>query len=147
MAWWSWMILGLFLFASELLIVDVAFYLVFIGFAAIVVGAIGLLGITLEPTTQWLLFSALSIVAMVLFRKRLYERLRGSTPDYADGLAGEYIVIDSALEPGKTCRQQFRGTQWTIVNRGTVTIEPNTEVAIDATEGLTIVLAPQANLD
>ena len=145
MAWWGWMILGLFLLGSELLVVDVAFYLVFIGFAAIIVGIVGLLGVGLEPTMQWLLFSVLAIISMVMFRRRLYDKLRGSTPDYGDGLAGQRIIIDTRLEPGKSCRQNFRGTDWTIVNRGAVTIEPHSEVVIDRTEGLTIVITPQAS--
>jgi membrane protein implicated in regulation of membrane protease activity len=144
MAWWSWMLLGLLLLGSELLVVDAAFFLVFIGFAALVMGTLSLFGLALDPSMQWLLFSVLALVSMVLFRKRLYQKLRGSTPDYGDGLAGERIVIDTALDPGQTSRQHFRGTQWTIVNRGAARVEQNTEVTIDSTEGLTIVIKPGA---
>ena len=143
MPWLGWGVLGLFLLASELLFVDAAFYLVFIGVAAIGVGALGLLQFGLEPSMQWLVFSVLAIVSMVLFRKRLYTMLRGATPDYGDGLTGERIILETALEPGKSCRQHFRGTQWTIVNRGSASVEPNTEVVIASTEGLTIIVSPQ----
>ena len=144
MPWWGWVVLGLLLLASELLFVDAAFYLVFIGVAAIGVGALGLLEFGLEPSMQGLVFSVLAVESMVLFRKRLYTMLRGSTPDYGDGLAGERIIIDTLLEPGKSCRQHFRGTDWTIVNRGSASVEPNTEVVIEATEGLKIIVTPKA---
>lgn len=141
MPWWGWMILGLFFLGSELLVVDAAFYLVFIGFAAIVVGAVGLLGFELEQSMQWLLFSGIALFAMIAFRKRVYEKLRGGGPDYAEGLTGEKIILDQPLEAGHSCRQSYRGTDWTIVNRGTARLEANTEVQIQSTEGLTIIVS------
>lgn len=141
MPWWGWMVLGLFFLGSELLVVDAAFYLVFIGFAAIVVGALVGVGIAFEPAMQWLLFSGIALFAMIVFRKRLYEKLRGTGPEYGDGLAGSKITLDRPLAPGESCRQSFRGTDWTIVNRGTATVAANTEVEIHSTEGLTIVVS------
>lgn len=141
MPWWGWMILGLFFLGSELLVVDAAFYLVFIGFAALVVGALGAMGFALEASMQWLLFSGIALVAMVTFRRRLYEKLRGTGEEYAEGLSGETIVLDKPLEAGQSCRQSFRGTDWTVVNRGSTRIEAHTEVQIERTEGLTIILS------
>ena len=71
MPWWGWIIFGMLLLGSELFIVDVAFYLVFIGIAAAITGLVGLAGIELALWGQWLLFAALAIVSMVLFRERL----------------------------------------------------------------------------
>lgn len=141
MPWWGWIILGLLLLGSELLIVDVAFYLVFIGFAALVVGALSALGIVMEQSMQWILFAGISLFSMIVFRKRVYEKLRGNGPDYADGLAGEKIVLDQPLAPGQSGRQSFRGTDWTIVNRGGTQLEAGSEVEINSTEGLTIIVS------
>ena len=141
MPWWGWMIFGLFLLGSELLIVDAAFFLVFIGIAAIVTGAIVASGLVLEPWVQWLVFSVLALISMVLFRKRLYKQLRSSTADYQEGLAGEMMRLEQLLEPGQSCRQSYRGTDWTVVNRGSERIEAQTEVKIDRTEGLTIIVS------
>lgn len=141
MPWWGWMIFGLFLLGSELLVVDAAFFLVFIGIAAILTGAVEASGFILEPWAQWLVFSGFSLISMVLFRKRLYKQLRGSTADYPEGLAGELLRIEQPLEPGQSCRQSYRGTDWTVVNRGSERIEAQTEVRIDRTEGLTIIVS------
>lgn len=143
MPWWGWMIVGLFLLGSELLVVDAAFYLVFVGTAAILTGAVVAAAVVPEPWAQWLLFSLLALVSMILFRKRVYLRLRGTTPEYKDGLAGEKILLEKPLDPGKSCRQSYRGTEWTVVNRGSERIDAQSEVKIDSTEGLTIVVSGQ----
>jgi membrane protein implicated in regulation of membrane protease activity len=141
MPWWGWMIIGLFLLGSELLGVDVAFYLVFIGIAAILTGAIAAAGIVQEPWLQWLLFSVLAIISMVWFRKRVYQKLHRTSSEYQDGLTGETIRLEEPLDPGQTSRQSFRGTDWTITNRGSNRIEAQSEVQIDSTEGLTLIVS------
>ncbi len=147
MPWWGWMILGAFLLGSELMmIVDAAFFLVFIGAAAIATGAVVLAGVALEPWAQWLLFSGLAVVCMVFFRKRLYDRLRAPGVGYQDGLGGERIRLDEALEPGARARQSYRGTDWTVVNRGSTALAAGAEVTIDHVEGATIILTDSASM-
>ena len=73
MPWWGWIIFGALLFGSELMFIDAAFYLVFIGLAAIITGLTEMLGLSLEYWAQWMLFAGLSLVAMVLFREQLYK--------------------------------------------------------------------------
>ena len=141
MPWWGWMIFGLFLLASELVAVEAGFYLVFLGIAAILTGVLSASGFLPEPWAQWVAFSVLAIVSMVLFRKRLFQMLRGNGAVYKDGLSGEKIRLDVSLEPGQSCRQSFRGTDWTIVNRGGERLEAQSEVTIDSTEGLTIIVS------
>ncbi|MDH3536205.1 MAG: NfeD family protein [Gammaproteobacteria bacterium] len=140
MPWWGWMIFGALLLGSELLAVDAGFYLVFIGIAAAITGLIELTGIGLEPWVQWLLFSAISIVLMVLFRKKLYARLRGSGVGYETGPAGETVTVEQALAPGQTGRMSYRGTQWTIVNDSSQPFEQGQQVRISRVDGLTLKL-------
>lgn len=146
MPWWGWMVLGVFLLASELLmIVDAAFFLVFIGAAAIATGAVVLSGLPLAIWAQWLLLSALALVSMVLFRKRLYDKLRAPGVGYEGGMNGEWLRLEQTLEPGASARQSYRGTDWTVVNRGATALVGGTEVRIDRVEGLTIILADSAS--
>ena len=140
MPWWGWLLLGFFLLGSALMVVDVAFYLVFIGVAAILTGLVVLAGFGLEPSVQWILFSVLAIVSMVVFRRRLYEKLRGSAKDYGDGLSGDLIRLQSTLVAGGSCRQNYRGSTWTVTNRGTRDIIAGSEVPISAMEGTTIIV-------
>ena len=43
MAWWAWCLVGVVLFGIELLVIDVQFYLVFAGLAAVATVVVGLL--------------------------------------------------------------------------------------------------------
>lgn len=139
MPWWGWIIFGALLFGSELMFIDAAFYLVFIGLAAILVGLVELLGGNLEYWIQWMLFAGLSLVSMVLFRKQLYEKLRGgSGPGYEAGPAGETIKLEENLGPGDSCRMSYRGTTWTALNNGADAMLKGENVRIHAVDGLTL---------
>ena len=101
MAWWSWMIIGAVMLGAELFVVDAAFYLVFIGFAAVIVGLVELAGVGLEIWVQWVLFSVIAVVLMVFFRRKLYGMMRGTGEDYQSGPAGETVIVSTELGPGK----------------------------------------------
>ena len=140
MPWWGWMILGAILFGSELLIVDAGFYLVFIGVAAALVGLVELAGVGLEPWVQWALFSVIALVSMVLFRQKLYAKLRGSGVGYEVGPAGEIVTVEQALQPGESGRLAYRGTEWTVVNTSDEVFEQGQHVQISSVQGLTLKL-------
>ena len=140
MPWWGWIIFGALLLGSELLIVDAGFYLVFIGLAAALTGVIELTGIGLEPWLQWVVFSIFSLVAMVLFRKKLYDKLRGSGVGYETGPSGEIVTVEQSLQPGETGRLAYRGTEWTVVNNSDQVFVQGQHVQISGVEGLTLKL-------
>ena len=142
MPWWGWMIFGAFLLGSELLAIDAAFYLVFIGIAAILTGLVDLIGLELEFWAQWVLFAGLSLVTMVLFRKQLYQKIRGGSIGYDASPAGEILKLEQTLRPGDSCRMAHRGTTWTILNKGSETIEKGSKVQVNSVEGLTLVIGP-----
>ena len=139
MPWWGWIIFGVLLFGSELMLIDAAFYLVFIGLAAIIVGLVELLGLSLQYWQQWMLFAGLSLVSMVLFRQQLYQKLRGgSGPGYEAGPAGETIKLEQDLAPGDSCRMSYRGTTWTVFNADADAMTNGEKVHIDSVDGLTL---------
>ncbi len=140
MPWWGWIIFGALLLGSELLIVDAGFYLVFIGIAAALTGVIELAGIGLEPWLQWVVFSIISLVLMVLFRKKLYDKLRGSGVGYETGPSGEIVTVEQTLQPGETGRLAYRGTEWTVVNNSDQVFKQGQHVQISAVVGLTLKL-------
>ncbi len=140
MPWWGWIIFGALLLGSELLVVDAGFYLVFIGIAAAITGLIELAGAGLEPWLQWIAFSAISITLMVLFRKKLYAKLRGSGVGYETGPAGEIVTVVQALEPGASGRMAYRGTEWAIVNESGETLDNGQRVRISRVDGLKLIL-------
>jgi membrane protein implicated in regulation of membrane protease activity len=138
MTWWGWMILGAFLFGSELFAIDAQFYLVFLGVSAMLVGVADLLGIAMPEWVQWLVFAALSLISMFTFRKSLYDKIRGDVPGFKEGVAGDHVQIDAELAPGTDSRTQFRGTDWTVLNVGSKTITAGTRAKIVKADGLTL---------
>ncbi len=144
---WGWMIFGAFLLGSELLGVDAAFYLVFIGLAAVLTGFIEVIGIDLEPWVQWLAFSVFGLVLMIFFRKKLYQKLRGDGVGYEVGPTGEMVQMAETLQPGDSGRLSFRGTDWTVVNDGDTTIEKGSRVRISRIDGLTLIVNNGAGND
>lgn len=139
MPWWAWLVFGIGLLGVEMFVIDAQFYLVFIGLSAAVVGLLGLAGIQLPEWAQWLIFSGLAIVAMLAFRRRLYELVRGRSGQVEERLTvGDRVVIVSRLEPGQSDRVEYRGTTWTARNTGSIAIEAGREAIIAHVDGLTL---------
>ena len=140
MEWWAWIAVGAILLGSELAFVDAQFYLVFIGTSALIVGCLKVLGIDLAASLQWLLFAVLAFGSMVIFRRRIYRRLRRNLPIMKQGPAGESVVMPASLAPGDTCRLEFHGSYWSAVNAGSSVIVAGARARIDRVDGLTLVV-------
>jgi len=138
MPWWGWIVVGAALLGSELLLVDADFYLVLLGSAAIVVGLADVAGLGGPIWAEWLAFAALSVVAMVFFRERIYRRLRASARAVPDGMLGEIAVVKEGLAPGSVGRAELRGTVWTARNLGSERIEAGERARVESAEGLTL---------
>ena len=137
MPWWAWLVLGIGLLGAEMFVIDAQFYLVFIGLSAAVVGLLGLAGVDLPNWAQWLIFSALAVVAMLAFRRRVYELVRHRDGHVDERLTlGDRVLIPSRLEPGQSARVDYRGTTWTARNVGAAAIEGGREAVIAQVDGL-----------
>ncbi len=141
---WGWLVVGIGLLGVEMFVIDAEFYLVFIGASAILVGLLGLVGLSLPDWAQWLTFAAFAIVTMVAFRRRLYERLRRQQHPVDERIThGDLVLVPTRLEPGQSCRVEYRGSSWTARNTGGSAIEAGTEARIDSVDGLTLHLSTQ----
>ncbi len=138
MIWWAWIALGLVLMGAEMLLVDAAFYLVFIGVAALLVGVAQTVGLDLPIWAQWVCFAILSAVLMVLFRERLYNRLRGGGMGYKDPAVGRLVDVEEDVDPGMETRVRMRGSRWNAVNIGSSTIARGSKARIARVDGLTL---------
>ena len=138
MTWWAWLILGAVLFGAEMIAIDAQFYLVFLGLSAGLVGLAGLVGIHMPEWLQWMVFAALSLIAMFTFRKSLYDRIRGGAPGFHDSVDGEFLVVAQDLASGSHGRASFRGSDWTVVNDGASKITGGTRAKITRSDGLTL---------
>lgn len=141
MPWWLWLVVGIGLLGVEMFVIDAQFYLVFLGAAAVSVGLLGLSGVALPDWAQWLTFAVLAIVAMLTFRRRIYELVRSRSGHVEERLTlGDRIVVPVRLEPGQTCRVDYRGSSWTARNSDEQVIEAGREALIAQVDGLTLQL-------
>lgn len=139
MPWWGWLIVGVGLLGAEMFLVDAQFYLVFLGVSATAVGLIALAGPTIAEWMQWLVFAALSIVTMVAFRRRLYSLVRGRGGAVQERITpGDTVIVPVRLEPGRTCRVDYRGSTWTARNVDDRPIEAGAEASISGVQDLTL---------
>jgi len=76
MPWWGWLIVGMLLFTTELMVVDLKFYLIFIGLAAIIVGLLDLVDMPWQPWAEWLSFFCITVVSVYYFRHQVYQKIR-----------------------------------------------------------------------
>jgi membrane protein implicated in regulation of membrane protease activity len=143
-SWWGWVIGGAILLGAELAFVDARFYLVFIGSAAILVGAIVAATDWLAAWAQWAVFAVLAIVSMVAFRSRIYDRLRGHAPQVRTGPANEILTVPVALAPGETCQAEHGGTFWTVRNDSDAPMPSGTRARIARVQGLVLLVRPDA---
>ena len=139
MPWWAWIVAGIVLAGIEVMAVDLAFYLVFLGVAAIGVGIIEAVSPGLPMWGQWLLYAVLSIVSMVLLRKKLHQRLRGGAlPGFDNSSAGTVVDVGEDVPPGLQTRVALRGSKWPATNVDTSVIQAGTKARVVKNDGTTL---------
>jgi len=115
------------------------FYLLFFGIGAILVGLLQSIGLLNVEWMQWLVFSASSILALLIFRKRLLEKFKHTTPQTeVDQVAGETAVAIQSISEGEIGKVELRGTQWNAKNVGPNTIEAGQRCKVEKVDGLSL---------
>jgi hypothetical protein len=119
MLWWHWVVLGFVLAVLEILTPG-GFFIMFFGVGAFIVGVLSLIGLGGPQWLQWLLFSAFSIVSLLLFRKPLLRHVRATLPaaDTVDKLEGAPVVALEDIAAGALGRAELRGSSWSARNAG-----------------------------
>lgn len=137
MPWWGWITIGTLLLVAEITIVDLEFYLVFLGVSALAVGLALVAGLSLPFWLQWLVFAGLAIVSLVVFRQGVYAKLRpGAEGSIHEGVDGEAATAIDAIPPGVSGGVMLRGSRWTGRNQGNVMIPAGALCRVDRRQGL-----------
>ncbi|MEM6818701.1 MAG: NfeD family protein [Pseudomonadota bacterium] len=135
MIWWVWIVIGLVLIAVEFTMVDAAFYLLFLGLAAIATGTIVSVGAGIPAAMHWAAFTVTAIALTVLFRRKLYDKLRGNPIGFEDQVDGRHVDVLEDVRAGAETRVAFRGSRWTAVNVGNTALREGDQALIVRTEG------------
>ena len=86
---------------------------------------------------QWLIFTVMAVVALVVFREPLLRWMRShERPDTVDSLIGELAIASSAIAPDGHGKAELRGTAWNAHNVGTTMIAPGQRCRVVAVNGL-----------
>jgi hypothetical protein len=142
MEWWLWLAGGLALVVAELATPS-GFFIIFFGLAALTVGLLAGTAVVSSPWVQWLLFSVLSVIYLVVFRGRLQARVQIPPPPNVDSLVGVLAVVQERLQPGVVGKVEVRGSSWSARNTSDVTLDPGQRARVAAVDGLTLTVVPE----
>jgi membrane protein implicated in regulation of membrane protease activity len=145
MQWWLWLVLGLLLMGGEILTPG-GFFVIFFGVGALVVGALAGFGLAGPHWMQWLLFSVISVGALLLFRGKLVALTRASGPPSnvaglgagVDALVGELVTPMDDLAPGAVGKAELRGTSWSARNDSERALARGQRCRVTRVDGLTL---------
>ena len=98
------------------------------------------LGLCDAAWAQWLMFSVLSVVSLVSFRRRLVDYFRAGEGRSVgvETLVGESAVLVEDLEPGAVGKAELRGTVWSARSQDEHKLARGRRVRVERVEGLTL---------
>jgi membrane protein implicated in regulation of membrane protease activity len=138
MPWWLWLVVGLGLLLTDLLVPG-GFFLLFFGVGALVVGLLAGLDLALPLWAEWLLFSGVSIMALLLLRRPLMSRFASRRYSPAiDDLVGETAVALEDIAVDAVGRVELRGSTWSAHNGGGEPLSRGQRCRVEWVEGLTL---------
>jgi len=141
--WWQWLALGLVLITLELASSG-GFYIIFFGVAALAVGVLRLVNLAGPAWMQLVLFAALSIGSLLLFRNPLLRWLKLDTPGRdVDSLLNDTAVPIEDIPAGEVGRAELRGTVWSARNNAAVTLARGQRCRVVRVDRLMIFLEPE----
>ena len=137
-----WLILGLILIIAEIFVPGVI--IVFFGIGALIVSLTTWLKVTPDIYVQIILFSASSLLLLILFRKFLYKiiyKKKSTGKDQSDIVLeiGKIVPVVELIEPGEVGgKVKYQGTLWAA--KADQRLLPGESVRIIGYENLTIIV-------
>lgn len=142
MAWWIWVLIGLFLLALEAATPG-GFFFAFFGLSGLLVGGLVALGWGGALAMQWILFSAFALAALVLLRGPLKARLNVDGKHRpVDQLSEQEAIALDELPAGGAGKVELRGSSWSARNGGDAVIAKGQRCRVERVEGLTLWVRP-----
>jgi inner membrane protein len=137
MDWWIWLLIGLLLALAEL-VTPGGFYILFFGIGALLVGLLGLVGMSGPAWLQVLLFSVISVAALWLFREKLLQVTHSKTSAPVDSYVGETARASENIAVNEMGKAELRGASWNARNVGTTPLASGARCVVEHVDGLTL---------
>lgn len=128
-----WMTLGIALLSSEAF--TGTFHLLFFGLAALLTAVFAAMGLH-SSVLQLVAFSVLSVLSVLLIRKRLVS----TQSQGFDGDVDSYVTLTADLAPGGEATIQYQGVPWTAKNLSEKPLLIGDRARILRTEGIKLML-------
>ncbi len=137
-----WLAGGLLLLVLEL-VTPSGFFVMFFGLGALTVGILTRLDAAGPPWVQWLLFTGLSLVYLLLFRGKVQRRFETPATAQVDSLVGAVAIVQERILPGGVGRVEARGSAWSARNETNSPIEPGQRCRIVRVDELMLIVQPE----
>jgi membrane protein implicated in regulation of membrane protease activity len=138
MVWWLWVLLGLGLLALEMATPG-GFFALFFGVSALVVGVLVGAGAGGPGWVQWLLFSLISVAALLTLRRPLQSRLNAGVRGLpVDSLLASTAVALEELPAGGIGKVELRGSAWSARNNSDRALAKGQRCTVEKVDGLTL---------
>ena len=137
MSWWIWVLAGLFLLAVEFAtsVIGFGFFAVGAFVVAILVGV----GVDIPLWGQLLIFTGVSIVALLGIRPLLLKKLRlNEKKDDINTLVGEQALALDDIAVASIGKAEMRGSTWSARNVGETALARGQRCVVAGIEGLVI---------
>jgi membrane protein implicated in regulation of membrane protease activity len=104
-----------------------------------VVGILKGIGVTDDATVEWLFFSIISVLALLLFRRPLLKRFHpDAIPDLVDTMIGETAFAIDDIPASGFGKVEFRGTAWNARNGGDQSLARGQRCTVERVDGLSL---------
>jgi membrane protein implicated in regulation of membrane protease activity len=130
-----WAVIGVILIIIELM--SLTFVFAFFGIGALIVAVTAWIGLTPELSSQLAIFSASSLLMMLVFRKTAKKLFFGShdiPPDYK----GHKVKVVKAIPVGGEGAISYRGSEWIAFSESSEMIREGSTVEIISIEGIRV---------
>lgn len=132
-----WAVVGLICIILEMM--SATFVLLFFGVAALVVAVVKLGGLD-NITIEVALFSFISVMSLVLFRKKVKANFQKEVSMKLD--ANQVIKISSDIPARGQASIMYQGSPWTAINESERGLKSGESVEIIRTEGIKLIVRP-----
>jgi len=141
MAWWIWVLVALALLAAEF--ASTTLHIGFFAIGALIVALLQALNVGMPVWAELLLFTVVSLLALLVFRPLLMSRLKLDRTPVVDTMVGEEAVAMQEIAPGELGKAEMRGTTWNVRNTATVAVSNGQRLIVERIEGLVLFVRPQ----
>jgi membrane protein implicated in regulation of membrane protease activity len=107
------------------------------------VGVLQRLGAVEASWLQWLLFTALSLGYLVVFREKFQARFQAPPPPDVDSLVGVLAVPQGDIPPGGVGRVEVRGSTWSARNVADAVLASGQRCTVVSVDGLLLGVRPE----